>query len=550
MTRAWLSRPLPLPARRTAVPGRAWGAALLLATATGLAGCAATPPPPAPGRSAVLSPAAPPAGLPPAVRQALQCAGLPEEALAVLVSPRDAPATRAGDVGPRAATGGRAAAGWSHQPDRAMQPASAMKVLTSVVALERLGPAHRGSTELLSAAPLQDGRLAGDLVLRGGADPELDLPEAWALLQALRAQGVREIAGDLVLDRSLFQPERLDLGVPPFDDQPEFPYNVIPDALQFTGNLMGLVLSADDRRVTVRLEPPVDGVEIDNRLVLADELPCPRWEDGWTPPQATAGADGRVRLQLSGRFPRQCRQQQAMQLYERDLQAEHQIRWLWQGLGGQWTGRLRSGATPPGARLLARHLSRPWSELLHPVNKQSNNVYARLLYLSLGALAPVDGAPAGDTLARSAAVVDAWLDRQGIDRTGLVMDNGSGLSRRERISARQLVEALRAGLAASTGPELLASLPLAGVDGTMRNRLKGGPAQARARLKTGALRNAAAIAGVVSDRSGRDWLVAAMVNDEHGGGSAGRRVLDPLVEWIVRTGLAPGAWDEPAPACR
>lgn len=470
-----------------------------------------------------------PAGLPPAVAGALQCARLPDSALGVRVAALDAPAT-----GPSL----------THQADRSMQPGSTMKIVTSVVALDRLGPNHRGYTELLTAAPQQGEVLRGDLVLRGGADPELDLPQLWQMFQELRWQGVREIDGDIVLDRRLFRPERPDLGLPPFDESPEFPYNVVPDALNLAGSLVGLELRAHAAGVQARLLPPLPGVEIESRLTLNDRT-CRDWDDDWTPAQVETGPDGRVKLVLQGAFPRGCSQRVALQLFDRDLQAERQLRWLWQDMGGTWRGRVRSGATPSGARRIARHDARPWGELMRPLNKRSDNVYARLLYLSLG-LADAAANPELTSQALADRVVRDWFVRQDIATDGLVMDNGSGLSRSERISPGQMVEVLRAGLTGPNAADLLMSLPTVGVDGTMRNRMKDSVAAGRARLKSGTLRNVTAVAGTVTDVRGRVWLVAAMLNDEAAGSA--RRVLDVLVDWVARTGLDAAGWREsPAP---
>lgn len=495
---------------------RTWVPAVCVPVAWVLAGCASV--------------ATPPQGLPPPVAQALACVGLPASSLAVLVAPL------------HASTPGREL---SHQAERSMQPGSAMKIVTSVVALDRLGPNHRGHTELLSAAAQHGEVLAGDLVLRGGADPELELPQLWQLLQELRWQGIRRIGGDIVVDRRLFSPERLDLRLPPFDETPEFPYNVVPDALNLSGSLSRLELRSNGTQVQARLLPPLDGVEIDNRLGLNDR-PCREWDEDWLPPSAERLPDGRLRLTLRGAVPRGCSLRPALQLMDRDDLAERQLRWLWQGLGGEWSGRLRSGATPADARRLARHDARPWGELLRPLNKQSDNVLARLLYLSLGV--PVaEALPGLDSLARSNQVVLDWFARQGIDAQGVVMDNGSGLSRSERISARQMVAVLRAGLSGPHAAELLMSLPTAGVDGTMRNRLKDSAAAGRARLKTGTLRNVTALAGTVPDAQGRVWLVAAMLNDD--AAAKGRPALDVLIDWVARTGLASEGWREPAGSC-
>jgi len=480
----------------------------------------------------------PAAVLPESMRQALAKAGLEESHLAVAVLPLT------GVAGPGAKP---APAALLHQADRPMQPASAMKVVTSAVALDRLGPNGRGYTELRTAAPVVDGRLQGDLILRGGADLELGLPQLWALMLELRESGIRHIDGDIVLDRHLFSPARMDLGVPPFDESPEFPYNVIPDALQLAGNLHQLELQSDRQGVGARLRPELPGVRLDNRLTLHEPgaVGCREWSTrGWQPPVAELMPDGQIRLELRGRFPVDCQHRQPLQLMERNLQAQAQLRWVWQELGGQWTGRVREAvaatvsAQAAPTRLVARREARPWGEWLRPLNKTSDNVATRMLFLLTGleeerrAASQGLAAPGRSTLEWADASVRRWFTERGIAAEGLVMDNGSGLSRSERITARQLALVLRHANEHLFGPELLMSLPIAGVDGSLRSRMTESPARARARMKPGTLRNAVALAGYVEDAKGRRWVMAAMVNHDEAP-QRGRPVLDALAGWVA-----------------
>lgn len=518
--------------------------------------------------------------LPAAVAEALQRARVPATALGAAVLPVDRGAPR-----------------WQHQADLAMPPASTMKLLTSIVALDRLGPNHRGFTELLTRAPQQGEVLAGDLVLRGGADPELGLPQLWALLAELRdAHGIREIAGDIVLDRTLFRPA-LPLPEPPFDEHPEFPYNLVPDALQPHAAVMGLALASDAAgAVSVRALPPVPGLVLDAGALQPTDRPCAQWRADWrSPPRRVDEGEGRLRIVLQGGFPRGCSQRAWLQLVDRGELLERQLRALWTELGGRWHGRVReadapllpplttaqagalaaaagdgprapgavahgpgsplaapgvawgdtAGAAPPGTRLLARRVSRPWGELLRAMNKQSDNALARLQFLSLGLSAMADE-PERSTAELARRAVLRWLDEQQIPQAGAVLDNGSGLSRSARLSARQLALALQVAHHGRWAPELLASLPLAGVDGTLRQRLRGGPAAGWARLKTGALRDVASVAGYVPDPQGRWWAVVAIVHHEQAG--AARPALDALVDWVAGGGVgARGPATAPAP---
>jgi D-alanyl-D-alanine carboxypeptidase/D-alanyl-D-alanine-endopeptidase (penicillin-binding protein 4) len=458
--------------------------------------------------------------LPPAVASALAQAGLPEDALAAIALP----------------LGTRWARPWQYRATQPMPPGSTMKLVTTVVALDRLGPNHRGRTELLAAGVIEGDLLAGDLVLKGGADPDLDLPALWQMLWPLRQRGVREIGGDLLLDRSLFRPARIDTGLPAFDEAPEWPYNMIPDALMLAGNLMGLALTSNGGTVQARLSPPLEGIELDASAMTLTDSPCADWDDDWATAVIEESPGPRYRIGLRGGFPRRCDAKADLQLLDRNVIAERQVRAVWASLGGTWrkaAGGVREAVTPFDATPIATRRARPWGEVLRHMNKESDNAETRLLFLQLG-LASMAQDPATPTLELARREVQRWFDEQRIDRAGLVLDNGSGLSRSERITPRTMALMLKAAHAGKNAPDLMMSLPTAGVDGTLRRRLKGTPAEGWARLKTGTLKDVAALAGYVRDTRGDTWVVVAMVN--HDEAAKGRPALDELIDWVARSG--------------
>jgi serine-type D-Ala-D-Ala carboxypeptidase/endopeptidase (penicillin-binding protein 4) len=458
--------------------------------------------------------------LPAPVQAALAQAGLPPEALGAIAIPQTFWARP-----------------WQHRADTPMQPGSAMKLITTIVALDRLGPNHRGRTELHTTGAVNNGVLDGDLVLVGGADPDFDLPALWQLLFELRQRGVQTISGGLILDRTLFKPTRIDIGLPPFDESPEWPYNVIPDALMLNGNLMGLALSSTEGgAVTARLTPPLDGVSLDASALVLTNTACADWDEDWLPPRVAETAPGQWRIELQGGFPRRCEAQAALQLLDRNVITERQVRAVWASLGGRFTsapGSVREAARPLGAQRIAQHDSRPWGEVLRHMNKASDNAQTRLLFLQLG-VAAMKTDPQAATLALAQREVQRWFDEHRIAHDGLVTDNGSGLSRSERIAPRTMARAIEAAINGKHAPELLMSLPVAGVDGTMRSRLKGTRAEGWARLKTGTLKNVTALAGTVRDTRGDTWVVVAFIN--HDDAAKGRPVLDALVEWVANSG--------------
>lgn len=470
------------------------------------------------------------AQLPDPVLQALRTANIPEDAVSALVLRGDRTIL-------------------SHLADRPVQPASTMKLVTTLVALERLGPVFRGRTELRSAGVLDGDTLKGDLYLRGGADADLSTETLDGMLRTLRDQGIRRIDGRLVIDRQLFNPARFDTGPGQFDEAPEAYYNVSPDAALINKNMLQLDMRSTSGKLKLAMQPELQGVTIgsDMTLVNAD---CTAWEDGWQRPDAVTGPDGVIRVTLHGTFPKNCATTYAINVIDRQAYVDRLVRTEWKRLGGRFVGPSRNDtteeATPSATRLLAEHTSRALPEIVRDTNKPSDNLLARTLFLSLGALEsdPVLGShpqPAGPdtTFSRADAAVRSWMRQHGIDDTGLVLENGSGLSRTERITPIQLGGVLQAGLRSDWAPEFQASIPIMAVDGTMRRRLHDSPAAGRARMKSGTLNNVAAIAGYVPDAGGRPCIVVAMVNSDLVGNGRGRAVLDALVDWVARLNAPP-----------
>lgn len=460
------------------------------------------------------------AEVPAPVAQALKAARIPEEAIGLVV-------LRGNDTVVE------------HQAQQLMQPASTIKVLTTLVALEQLGPAFRGRTELRTAAPLRNGVLEGDLVLKGGADADMDGAALQQMLQALRYQGIERIAGRLVLDRQLFNPSRPDLGTPPFDESPDAYYNVVPDALLINKNMLQLDLRSNGERLQVSMQPALDRVSIESGMTLID-ADCASWEAGWKLPQVLREAGGQLRIILQGTYPKNCARSDSVNLLDRQDYVDRLFRATWARVGGVIDGETVEGAAPPATRLLAEHVARALPETIRDTNKISDNALARTLFLTLGSLEyddwlgsrPLPASPEPTTV-RADRTVRNWLRTQGIPDVGVVIENGSGLSRSEKISPMQLALVLKAGLASRWAPEFMSSLPIAALDGTMRRRLKDSPAALRARFKTGGLRNVVALAGYVPDAAGRQCVVVVIINHDRPGGP-GRAVLDALVDWVAR----------------
>lgn len=449
----------------------------------------------------------------------------------------------------------------SHEATRTFTPASTMKLFTTLVGLEVLGPQFRGRTELRTTGEVAGGVLHGDLVLRGGADGDLTADAFTHMLEKLRTRGIRKINGNLVLDRQLWQPARADAGAAPFDESPEAYYNLIPDALLLNMNLQTLDITSDAKSIKASVLPELDNVRVRSEMMLVDR-DCAKWEDGWKIPEYVRNG-AHLTVVLKGTFPRNCSKTNVINVLDRTDYAERLFRATWERLGGQFNGQVFEASSEQSrafnsatSTLLAEHVSRSLPEMVRDTNKLSDNGLARTIFLSLGSLQadPVLGSrplpdtspmeiPGGaeaapapmTTNARAEMVVRNWLRAHGVDDTGMVFENGSGLSRIERFSPEQMAGLLKAAQKSLWAPEFVTSLPIAAIDGTMKRRLKESPAALHARVKTGTLKNVVAIAGYVPDANGQQCIVVVMVNHDRAGNGNGRALVDGVIDWVARS---------------
>lgn len=453
---------------------------------------------------AVAAHAAGTTGLPPEVDAALARAKLPREAVALYVADAD----------------GRAAPRLSHRAQEPVNPASVMKLVTTFAGLDLLGPSFAWTTPVYVDGAVQDGRLAGNLYLQGRGDPKLVAERLWLLLRRVQGLGIRAIDGDIVLDRSAFEVPEQDPGS--FDGEPLRPYNAAPDALLLNYKSIVMTFVPDRAAGVARIayEPPLAGMQ------LPASVPLVQGECADYRASLKADFGDGARIRFGGGFPAGCGERVwPVAAADPKRYAARAVEGLWKSLGGQLSGQVREGRVPASLKPVFEVASPPLAEVVRDINKYSNNVMAQQLFLTLSLQQRGSGTPEG-----SREIVQAWWkDRLGAEGAP-VLDNGSGLSRESRISALALARLLQLAWRSPLMPELMSSLPISGVDGTLRrSRARG---LGTAHLKTGSLRDVAAVAGYVHASSGRRYVLVAIVNHPNAG--AARAAFDALVDWTAQ----------------
>jgi len=428
--------------------------------------------------------------LPASLKQALAKAKIAEQSLALAIVPLEG--------------GGKAR---FFNADKRMNPASTMKLVTTYAGLELLGPDYQWRTEFYTDGRLKDGVLSGNLYLKGGGDPKLNLQRLWLLLRDLRTAGVKQVKGDLRLERTYFRHSTL----PEFDDDggdPLRPFLVEPDALLINFKAVRLVVRAEAGKIYLHMDPPLASVPMVNQVKrLPAQKNCPAPVIGFH----LREQEGTTSLLVKGQLAEGCRAEFYLSLLDHPNYAFDAVRALWQEMGGTIEGKNGSGLLPEPhkRRLLSRSFSPDLTEIIRDINKYSNNTMARQLFLSIGA--QLHGNEETHDQAANRAI-RTWLTKKNIKTNHLLMENGSGLSRNERISAAELAAILQAAWKSPYAAEFISSLPLVAIDGTMRKRLRGTALAGQAHIKTGALNNSRAIAGFCRDKNGKSWAVVAILN--------------------------------------
>ena len=356
----------------------------------------------------------------------------------------------------------------------------------------------------------------------------------WLLLRDLRANGVRHISGDLILDRSHFAPPPVSVFDDDQNDQSK-PFLVEPDSLLINFKSQRFIVRGESNGAQVVMEPPIGSIELINNVKLQPAKNCNNPVINYLPQD-----NGHtLTVTVSGHIAPGCSTQNYLALLDHSRYAAGIVRSIWQEMGGTILGNDMLGQTPKDARLLVRAYSPDLVEVIRDINKYSNNTMAKQLFLTIGAR--FRNAADSDDAAAARRVINDLFIKKKIATYGLIVENGSGLSRKERISARQLGMMLEAAWKGPYAAEFISSLPIVAMDGTMRRRLRNSQLAGQAHIKTGTLNNVRAIAGFSRDINGDAWAVVAIINHPQPWGASAilDQVLLDIFSQPKRTGNNP-----------
>jgi D-alanyl-D-alanine carboxypeptidase/D-alanyl-D-alanine-endopeptidase (penicillin-binding protein 4) len=412
-------------------------------------------------------------------------------------------------------------------PDTPRNPASTIKLLTTFLALEDLGPAYTWPTEAYVNGQVREGRLAGDLYIKGYGDPYMVTERLWLFLRGLRQRGLLHVDGDLVIDGSFFALAPEDPGA--FDGQAYRVYNAGPDAFLVNFKAINFVLRPDplNNRVDVVADPQPANLNIRNQVQLADG----RCASQGGIQVAVAEPVGGNQITFSGQMGRRCGEVRLSRALQPGPEyAYGVVRGLWEESGGTISGGFRQESVPDGLELFYGFDSPPLSDVIRAVNKWSNNVMTRQIFLTMGAAR--FGPPA--TVEKSREAAAASLAARGLEFPELRLDNGAGLSRDTRISARSLARLLLAAHDSPFRSEFESSLAVAGVDGTLRRRFRNEALTGQMHLKTGRLNGVFAMAGYVRNQAGQELVVVAIQNHRDAHRGPAEETHSQLLRWAWR----------------
>ncbi len=412
----------------------------------------------------------------------------------------------------------------SWQADKSVSPASTEKMITTLAALELLGPAYRWKTSYAYQGKIVSGTLKGTLYIRGSGDPKYVVENLWRDLARLKSQGIYRIEGNIAIDRSRFAREHQD---PEFKDDWDRPYTAVADAALLNFQSVSLTLKPDVKRSVAEVfaQPAMSDLQVPQTIPLIAGQACVRWRQA-----LQADVKNGLRPKIRGGLPGACEEKTFSYLFaDSNRYWESVLRSTAAQLSILWRGKVIEAKTPENAIVLFDAWSEELAQLVRQTNKFSNNVFAKHMMLTLAAEAHPEK-PADYETARR--LLGKWLDnRVGVKPSEVFIDNGSGLSRKSRVTAQAMTALIEYGWKSPRMPDWVTSFPIAGIDGTMKKRQA---AAGSAYVKTGLLNGVKSAGGIIQAASGKRYGFFCVV--EGARATESDQPIDALIEWVFTNG--------------
>jgi len=415
----------------------------------------------------------------------------------------------------------------SINPDRSRKPASVMKIFTTYASLLDLGMDFRWPTKVSYDGVYVKGDIQGDLIVKSFGDPTFSSRDIPKMIKRLKALGIHSISGDLIVDRSFFDvSNKINSG---FDKNRYSEYNAMPDALMLDDHLSGIEIVSVNGRIVAKKTVPDASYTIVNNLKPSSKA-C-KGNCSW-PRVDVSRRESKTVVTLSGPLSTSCRKRVIKKVLSHPYYAMFNLfKEELEKNDIMFNGKMRLEKSSSTSRLLFTHYSK--KNLLQIVSKtckKSNNLYARHLLLIQGA--KNYDAPATVQKGRD-AVMKTLREKGGLlSDEKVILDNGSGLSRSSRVTARALSEVLESANK-RYGSRWRNALSIAGVDGTIKKRFAHAVAKHRAWMKTGTLKDAKNIAGYVKAKSsGKIYSVVILYNGAQKW--KGSTLQNQIINWLAK----------------
>lgn len=407
-----------------------------------------------------------------------------------------------------------------------MIPASISKVATASAVLATFPPGHKFKTQLWSSAKVVDGVLKGDLYLKGGGDPSFVSENMWFLVNALLRTDLKKIEGDIVVDDSLFDKMRYDISRQ--KERVDRAYDAPVGAMSFNWNSVNIFVRPGDvgGPAKVFVDPENDYIRLSNRAkttagaenkLLADRKDDPKFAGDLL---SVGGSIGRANKEIVV----------FKNITQPDIWAGYNLKAFLGQRGISVSGKIRNGIVPANSDMFAESESKAIEQVVADMNKFSNNYVAEMLTKNMGTLKKTKDV----TLADGVVVINEHMQALGIPADQYKLDSPSGLTRDNRMSSFamwKVLQHLRNDFRVQ--PEFLTSLPIAGIDGTLKKRMKNGPGERWVRAKTGYINNVVSLAGYAGLENGKVITFSFVFNGSTDEANV-RAFFDNLLIYLVK----------------